>query len=158
MKNEEQMTKTQIESFNIIGIKTRTANDGSAGKDLPVLWGRFLSGELKDKIPNRIDDSIYCLYTNYEGDHTEPYDAILGCKVSSVDDIPEGMILHNVKASNVAKFVAKGSLFKGEAVINTWFKIWKSELDRSFTTDFEVYDERSKDVQNAEVDIYISLK
>lgn len=152
------MTNTQIESFNIIGIKTRTANDGSAGKDLPVMWERFMNGNLKDKIPNKSSDSIYCLYTNYEGDHTQPYDAILGCKVTSIDDIPEGMIVHNVEASNGAKFVAKGSLIKGEAVINTWFEIWKSGLDRSFTTDFEVYDERSADVQNAEVDIYISLK
>ncbi len=152
------MTNSQIDGFHIIGIKTRTANDGSAGKDLPVLWGRFLSGELKNKIPNRIDDSIYCLYTNYEGDHTQPYDAILGCKVSSIDDIPEGMIAHRVESSKVSKFVAKGSLVKGEAVINTWFEIWKSDLNRSFTTDFEVYDERSRDVLNAEVDIYVSLK
>ena len=31
------MTKTRIEGFDIIGIKTRTANDGSAAKDLPEL-------------------------------------------------------------------------------------------------------------------------
>ena len=152
-----KMTKMQIEGFDVIGIKVRTANDGSAGKDLPILWGRFMNGDLKDKIPNRIDDSIYCLYTNYEGDHTEPYDAVLGCKVSSIDDIPEGMITHHIDATDTAKFIAKGSLIKGEAVINTWFDIWKSNLDRSFTTDFEVYDDRSKDIQNAEVDIFISL-
>jgi predicted transcriptional regulator YdeE len=103
------------------------------------------------------DVQIYCLYTNYAGDHTEPYDAILGCKVSSIEDIPDGMIAHTIKTSNGAKFTAKGSLRKGEAVINTWFDIWKTELDRSFATDFEVYDERSSDVTNAEVDIYIAL-
>lgn len=153
-----KMTKTRIESFNIIGIKTRTANDGSAGKDIPKLWEKFTSEDLKNKIPNRIDDAIYCLYTNYEGDHTEPYDAVLGCKVSQTDEVPEGMIVHKVEATNSAKFVAKGSLINGEAVIKTWFSIWKSNLDRSYTTDFEVYDERSTDVENAEVDIYISLK
>jgi len=152
------MTKTQIESFDIVGIKTRTANDGSAGKDLPHLWARFMEEDLKTKILHRVDDTIYCLYTNYQGDHTQPYDAILGCKVSSTDDIPEGMVIHNVQASHAAKFVAKGSLIKGEAVINTWFDIWKSGLDRSFTTDFEVYDGRSADIHNAEVDVFISLK
>ncbi len=152
------MIKTRIESFTIIGIKTRTVNDGSAGKDLPMLWGKFMNEQIKDKIPNRVDDSIYCLYTNYDGDHTEPYDAIIGCKVSSTDEVPEGLIVHKIEISSGAKFVAKGSLIKGEAVVNTWFDIWKSGLDRAFTTDFEVYDERSKDMENAEVDIYISLK
>ena len=152
------MTTTQIEGFDVIGIKVRTANDGSAGNDLPLLWGKFMNENLMEKIPNKVNNSIYCLYTNYEGDHTEPYDAILGCKVSSIEDIPEGMITHTIQSSNGAKFVAKGSLIKGEAVVNTWFDIWKAELDRSYSTDFEVYDERSRDLENAEVDIYISLK
>ena len=152
------MTTTQIDGFYVIGIKVRTKNDGSAGKDLPMLWGKFLGEQLKDKIPNKVDDTVYCLYTNYDGDHSEPYDAILGCKVSSINDVPDGMISHVIKESKGAKFIAKGSLIKGEAVINTWFDIWKAGLDRSFTTDFEVYDERSSDVGNAEVDIYISLK
>jgi len=152
------MEKTQIEGFDIIGIKTRTANDGSAGKDLPELWGRFLNSDLKDKIPNKIDECIYFLYSNYEGDHTQPYDAIIGCKVSSLERVPEGMITHSVAPSKAAKFVAKGSLIKGEAIISKWFEIWESGADRSFTTDFEVYDDRSKDIQNAEVDIFVSLK
>ncbi|MEM9548048.1 MAG: GyrI-like domain-containing protein [Bacteroidota bacterium] len=151
------MEKTEIKSFDVVGIKIRTANDGSAATDLPKLWGRFMEANLKEKIPNKADDSIYFLYSNYEGDHTQPYDAIIGCKVSSLDKIPDGMISHHVEAGNMAKFVAKGSLIKGEAIINKWFEIWKSGADRSFTTDFEVYDERSKDIQNAEVDIFISL-
>lgn len=151
------MTKTQIEEFNVMGIKVRTANDGSAGVDLPNLWAKFMDEKIADKIPNKINDSIYCLYTNYEGDHTEPYDAILGCRVSAIDTIPEGMITHTVKSGNAAKFLAKGSLIKGEAVIKTWFEIWDAGLDRSFTTDFEVYDERSRILEDAEVDIFISL-
>lgn len=152
------MTETRIESFNVMGIKVRTANDGNAGTDLPNLWAKFMGEQIKEKIPNKVSDAIYCLYTNYDGDHTQPYDAILGCKVSSTEDIPEGMVVHNIEATNGAKFLAKGSLIKGEAVINTWFKIWKAGLDRTFTTDFEVYDERSSDMENAEVDIYISIK
>lgn len=152
------MKPTKIESFTVIGIKVRTINDGSAAKDLPKLWERFMSEQIFENIPNKLNQSIYCLYTNYEGDHTNPYDAILGCKVSSINDIPKGMISHTVPSSLGAKFVAKGSIINGEAVINTWFDIWKSDLDRSFQTDFEVYDERSRNIENAEVDIYISLK
>lgn len=152
------MTHEKIEGFDVMGIKVRTANDGSAGKDIPALWNRFMEGQMQGKIPNKVNDKIYCLYTNYDGDHTQPYDTILGCRVSSTEDIPEGMIVHHIEPTNGAKFTAKGSLIKGEAVVNTWFQIWKADLDRSYATDFEVYDERSKNIENAEVDIYISLK
>ena len=113
---------------------------------------------IKDRIPNKIDDSIYCLYSNYEGDHLQPYDVIIGCKVSDNTNVPEGMINHSVNTGNSTKFIAKGSLVKGEAVVNTWFRIWEADIDRTFSTDYEVYDERSSDIHNAEVDIYISVK
>lgn len=41
-------------------------------------------------------------------------------------------------------------------VTDTWKKIWDSSLNRKFGFDFEVYDERSQDWNNAELDIYIS--
>ena len=151
------MEKRHIEGFDIIGIKTRTANDGRAGKDIPMLWGKFMENGVKDRIPNKMDDSIYCLYSNYEGDHLQPYDVIIGCKVSATDQIPDGMILHHVDTGNSAKFVAKGSLVKGEAVVKTWFQIWDADINRKFSTDYEVYDERSSDIQNAEVDIFVSV-
>jgi len=62
-----------------------------------------------------------------------------------------------LKAGEMAKFTAKGSLVNGEAVVNTWYEIWKADIDRSFTTDFEVYDERSENRDHAEVDIFIAL-
>ena len=51
-----------------------------------------MSEGIAEKIPNKIDQSILSIYTNYEGDHTQPYDTILGCKVSSLQEIPEGMV------------------------------------------------------------------
>lgn len=44
------------------------------------------------------------------------------------------------------------------AVYNEWVKIWNSELERTFTADFEVYDERSQNPENAEVDIFVAVK
>lgn len=151
------MEKTQINKIKIIGIRTRTINDGKAAKDIPALWGRFMNEQTMTKIPNRVDDKIYCLYTNYDGDHLQPYDVILGCEVSSLTEVPEGMTKHEIEAGNMAKFTAKGSLIKGAAVVNTWETIWKANLDRSFTTDFEVYDERSENMDNPEVDIFVAL-
>jgi predicted transcriptional regulator YdeE len=37
-----------------------------------------------------------------------------------------------------------------------WGEIWKMDLDRSFTGDFEEY--LTGDVENCDIDIYIALK
>lgn len=151
------MKTTKVEQFDIVGIRTRTINDGSAAKDIPALWNRFMSENILENIPNKIDNTIYCLYTEYDGDHTQPYDVVLGCKVKNTNEIPDGFTYLHVPATNNAQFLAKGVIEHGQAVVDTWMKIWQSELDRSFSVDYEVYDERSQDLQNAEVDIFIGL-
>lgn len=152
------MNTQKINEFTIVGIKTRTQNDGRAASDIPALWNKLMSENLIAKITNRVDDAIYCLYTEYEGDHTMPYSVVLGCKVSDSENVPDGMIQLKVPESNTAKFLAKGKIEHGEAVVATWMDIWKSGLDRAFTTDYEVYDHRANNVQDAEVDIFIALK
>ncbi len=77
------MQKVKIEPFKVIGIAVRTTNEnGKSAQDIGQLWGKFMSEGISDKIPNKINDTIFSIYTNYESDHTKPYDTILGCKVS----------------------------------------------------------------------------
>ncbi|MCH9611786.1 MAG: hypothetical protein S4CHLAM102_02600 [Chlamydiia bacterium] len=146
-----------MESFKVIGIAVRTSNvDGQMAKDIGALWEVFLGQRLMDKIPNKLSNAIYELYTDYEGDFMAPYTVVLGCKVSSFDEVPEGMVSQVVPGGTFEKFVAKGNLNEG-AVFHAWQKIWQTELDRAYTCDFEVYDERSQDPSDAEVDIYVAL-
>ena len=39
-----------------------------------------------------------------------------------------------------------------------WIKIWNSDLNRIFTSDFEIYGEKAHNPENAEVDIFIAMK
>lgn len=152
------MENTKIESFNIIGIKTRTTNqNGQSGTDIPNLWAKFMSGQWLEKIPNKVNNTIYCLYTDYEDDHTMPYSAVLGCKVPSLQNVPADMVGLSVQGGNFCKFKAKGNLMQG-IVYKAWIKIWDNPLPRAFTTDFEVYDEKSQTPENAEVDIFVAIK
>lgn len=153
------MKKTQIiETFDIIGISVRTSNhDNMAIKDIPALWQRFVEENVAANIPNKIDDTLYCVYTNYEGDFTQPYDTILGCKVSSLDEIPQGMISHTITGGSYQAFLAEGNLQQG-AVVNTWKEIWASPIARSYTSDYEVYDTRAQNPIEAQVPIFISVK
>ena len=152
------MEVLEIKSFSVIGISVRTTNEnGQAGKDIPALWNRFTLEGIAEQIPNKIDNSIYCIYTDYENDHTKPYTTILGCRVAHLGTIPSGMEYKMVKDGAYSKHVAKGNLFQG-AVYQEWTKIWDSDLDRTFTADFEVYGEKAKNPEHAEVDIFIAIK
>lgn len=45
-----------------------------------------------------------------------------------------------------------------DCVINTWKEVWTSNIARTHQIDFEVYDERSRDWNDAEVDVYLSIE
>lgn len=152
------MKNVKLESFNLIGIAVTTTNEnGQSQQDIGALWGRMMSENLVAKIPNKLSDEIYSMYTNYQGDHTKPYDTILGCKVDSLDDIPEGFVGQSFEGGNFQKFVCKGDLTKG-AVYTKWAEIWNTDIDRIFTADFEVYGNKAQNPQDAELDIYVSIK
>jgi predicted transcriptional regulator YdeE len=152
------MNHQKIKAFSVIGISVRTTNEnGQAAQDIPALWNQFMSEETIQKIPNKIDDSIYCIYTDYEKDHTKPYTTILGCKVATLDIIPEGMIGKTFNEGLYAKRTPKGNLLQG-LVYNEWIQIWNSDLDRAFTADFEVYGEQAQDMENAAVDIFVAIQ
>lgn len=152
------MNPQVIQKFYVIGISVRTTNEnGQAAKDIPALWNTFLSEEIANQIPNKIDDTIYCIYTDYESDYTKPYTTILGCRVANLEAIPNNMAGKTIETANYTMFVAKGE--KGdEIVFNEWTKIWNSNLNRSYTADFEVYDAKSQDPNNPEVAIYIAVE
>ena len=116
-----------------------------------------MSEGVLQQIPNRIDDTVFSIYTNYQSDHTEPYDTILGCKVSSLENIPEGMTGQAFEGGTYEKFVSKGDLTKG-VVYGTWAEIWEQKLGRTYTADFEMYGERAQNPTDAEVDVLVAIK
>lgn len=152
------MKTTKLEAFNFIGISVRTKNEkGQAAKDIPLLWSKFFSENIPEKITNKISSDIYCIYTDYVKDHTQPYTTILGFKVDNLNTIPEGMVGKVVSTGNYTPFIAQGKISDG-IVYNEWLKIWNSPIDRAFTADLEIYGQKSQDPENAEVEILIALK
>lgn len=152
------MDKLQVNKFMVVGISVRTTNaNGQAKKDISELWGRFMSENMTEKISDIKDETIYAVYTDYESDHTEPYTTILGYRVNSIGNIPEGMVGKQIETANYTKFVAKGDL-TSNAVVDQWNKIWNSDLDRTYAADFETYGEKAADPTNGEAEIYVSIK
>lgn len=151
------MNSSKKEAFTIVGISTRTSNTkGKAEIDIPKLWHSFMSNQLLSSLPNKLNEHMYALYTDYESDHNGEYTVILGYQVSSLDKIPEEFTVRFVAESNYKKFTAKGDLTK-DAVINTWMEIWKTDLKRSYTTDIEIYGEKAMNPVNGEADIFVAI-
>lgn len=143
-----------LEEIRLIGIEARTSND-DASDEIPHLWEQFFTENIKDKIPNKISADILSLYTEYESDYTKPYTIVLGCKVRDFSDVPEGMVSKIIPSSKFAVFTAKGKM--PDELVNTWQYIWDSDLERTYTGDFDEYTEKySSEVPEANV--YVAIK
>lgn len=144
-----------IEPFYFVGLAVRTTNEnGQAALDMGTLWKQFLSKNLISQIPNPLDSTLHCLYTDYEQDHTKPYTALLGCKVRSLDHVPEGFVGKTVAGGTYGVFKTAGKLSEG-IVYQQWLRIWNTNLNRNYTTDFEVY--TTNNPEDEVVAIYIAL-
>lgn len=162
VQSQEQKSKNMndqtIEKFNIIGISVRTTNaNGQSMKDIESLWGKFWGEEIQKQIPNKINDDIYAVYTDYETDFTGPYTVIVGLPVSSLKEVPKGFVGISIETTKYQKFVSKGKM--PEAVLNTWLQIWADkELKRAYKADFTIHGKKYYDGDNAEVETFISIK
>jgi predicted transcriptional regulator YdeE len=149
--------------FDVIGIEARTNNakEMSGQGVIGPMWGRLVSEGILSKVPNRVGDTIYALYTGYASDRNGDYDFFVGAQVSSSSSIPAGMVLKRVPAGKYAVITSgKGPGF--EVVPKAWQQVWQLEdrmqLDRVYAADFEIYDERARNPQDAQVDLYVGLK
>ena len=151
------MAKIEKTEFKLIGLKLdhKTTNEGGQSSiDCGNLWQKFEKENFADRIPDKLSDEIYAVYFDYEGDYTKPYSYFIGCKVKINDNTPQGMDNLIIPASSFNKVIAKGKM--PDCVANSWKDIWRSKTDRAYKYDFEIYDERSKDWSNAEVEIFVS--
>ncbi|PLK44512.1 GyrI-like domain-containing protein [Emticicia sp. TH156] len=151
------MKNQTIQQFYVIGISSRTTNaNGQSAIDIEKLWGRFWGEEIQKQIPNRVNDDIYAVYTDYETDFTGPYTTIVGMAVSSLETIPEGFVGLTIESDVYKPFVSKGKM--PEAVFNTWLEIWQNKtMKRAYKADFTVHGKKYYDGDDAEVETFISV-
>lgn len=152
------MNNIKLTEFKLIGLKLEgktTNSGGQSSKDCGNLWQEFEKKNFAEQIPDKISNEIYAVYYVYEGDQTEPFSYFIGCKVKLDTETPQGMDSLVIPEQNYEKVTAKGKI--PDCISKSWESIWGSEIKRSYKYDFEVYDERSKDWNNAEIDIFISI-
>jgi len=146
-----------METKKIIGVSLVTTNEnGQAYEDLGTLWGHFF--EVSHKIPHKVSENIFSIYTDYESDYKGKYTAIIGYEVSSFDQLPEGLVHKEIGGGKYHRFLAKGAM--PDAVIQTWKEIWEKEIDlkRRYTSDFEIHGPKAQNGDESEVEIFIAVQ
>ena len=145
----------QQKEKRFIGFELRTNNE-ECSVAMPAHKEKFFQENMLAKIPNKINGDMLALYTDYEGDYTKPYSWILGCEVSSLDHIPEGLVGKIIPAATYAVFTSQGDFPEG--LIAVWQTIWQAKLSRAYTCDFEVYRSDFDPQKKPEVKVYIALE
>lgn len=140
----------------VVGVSAITSNsDPKMGKIIDGLWQKLYKDGVHTTIKNKVNEHFIGLYSDYLDDK---YCVTAGSEVSKQDN--DKLTLKIIPAGKYAKFSVHGSMQKvvGEA----WTEIWKMNLDRSYTGDFEEYlnfqEYFNGNTQNADIDIFIALK
>jgi predicted transcriptional regulator YdeE len=154
------IAKTEISNqnqFYLVGVSVRTTNqNGQSQKDIGGLWTRFTTESLRQQITGKVADDMYCVYTDYESDHTGTYTAVLGCKVSSLDGIPDGFTGITVPAYKYHVYYLEGEFPANIGA--AWQQIWTSDIDRIYTADYDFYKANPNSFEETEARIYLAVK
>ncbi len=148
----------EINGFDVIGISIITDRQSGAD-DINSLWEKFFQEQIGQKVPYKVNDMIYAVYSDYEGDHEQPYRLTIGYHVEGVPDneeTPDSLFRVRIKDQSYAVLSAAGE--QPSALIETWTAIWSSDLERSYQTDFELYGPRFFEDGVNEVLIHVGVE
>lgn len=138
----------------VVGKSIVTTNqNGKSIKDIGCMWQHFIADSVVNSIKNKLTGKGIGLYTDYEGDATNPYRFMCCVEVTKSDN--SNLETRKIDGGKYAKFTIKGDIV--ESVGKAWQEIWTMDLDRKFTYDFELYHNDSDDMNNQTIDIYISI-
>jgi len=157
------MNIEQHSGFYVVGVTARTNNaqEMSGNGKIGNVWQTFLQPSLVAKIPDKIGIDLIAVYTDYETDHTGHYTYLLGLPTSSTEVPSANLTVKHIPPGRYAVFTsARGPV--QQVVPEIWQRIWSMSPEelggtRSFHADFEIYDQRSADPDNAQIDVYVGL-
>ncbi|MDD1687412.1 GyrI-like domain-containing protein [Methanoregula sp.] len=149
-------TIKKLPARTVVGITRRTSN-AVAAETIPACWQEFLMKNAPARIAHRsIPPVMYAVYSQYEKDWTGPYTYLLGCGVTRADNVPEGMEAWTIPEQTYAVFRARGMM--PAEILGVWANVWSSDLPRTYTYDFELYDKRFTRPLNKEVEVCVAVE
>lgn len=146
--------------IKLVGVSARTSNATEANP-ATALIGQTMQKFffIQQNILNRINPGrVFSVYTDYENQADGEYTYFVGEEVSEFSQINTDLSTLTIPEQKYTKFTTdQGPIPR--IVFETWQHIWgMNDLQRAFVADFEIYDERSNEMNSAIVDIYIGVK
>lgn len=142
-------------SMIIAGISAKIDDHTSSNKQIQALWDQFWKENITNQLTNRTNLTIYAVYHDYTSDNTKTCTLTIGHRISLIDHISTHLKIIVIPQQSYQVFTAHGQL--PASIDATWKKICQSSLQRTYTVDFEIYDERAQNPQDAIVDIYVAV-
>lgn len=150
-----QYILAEQEKFYVAGIAIKTINkDDQSSKDIGGLWERFMSENIMEKIPGKLSDDIYCVYTDYESDHNDWYRAVIGCRIDE-PQINTGLFMALVPDGNYRRYKPQGQF--PDCVAGTWRHIWDNCSGRKYIADYDLYKAGANSFEETETEIYVGV-
>lgn len=144
-----------LKEANVVGLTDRTSNQAQdMTQIIGGLWSDFYGKGIYDAIPGKMDGKAIGLYSDYAGDEKCDYSITVCCRVSEAGEPPRGAVLKQIPAGTYAKFIVCGDLHKAAA--GFWQELWGMDLKRTFTADFEEY--QNSGMEHAEIHMYIAVE
>jgi predicted transcriptional regulator YdeE len=153
------MKVVEREAFWVMGIHARTSNEREMrpGGVIPEIWNRFMKEGLPEMVPTRIGNALIALYTDYESNEHGEYTFAVGARVHEGAEPGGGLSLWRVPAGRYWNLATeRGPVW--QVVPAAWKRVWAESGDRTFQTDFEIYDERATDPSDAVVELYVGVR
>jgi len=145
-----------LKEKQVVGlVKKTTNNNNKSVEDIKRLWEEFFIKGHYENIKNRKDNKSIGLYTDYQGDFTKPYNFFCCCEVNNIDSIKDPLVSKTIPRGKYAKFIINGDV--QNSIGEFWMKLWKMDLDRKYSCDFEEYQNNTEDMKNQEIHIYIPI-
>lgn len=156
---------------HVVGISAVTTNaaemQGGDAARIPALWQRFMTEDVLAQIPNRLNSDgrpdaprMVALYTDLASDEHGEYRIVLGALVKDLSEIPDGMVGRSVPAGVYERFTSERGPIAAVTVA-AWQRVWGNsalKARRKYAGDLELYDERSANPEDAQIDLLIGVR
>jgi predicted transcriptional regulator YdeE len=156
MSENLSFERVNIPGFFVAGIAVKTINrNGQSQKDIGDLWTKFITENIGHQIEGKLSDDVYCVYTDYESDHTDWYIAVLGCCVDDPGSVHSNFFTAFIPAGSYHVYKPQGKF--PDNVANTWRQIWQTPIERKYNADYDCYKAGAKSFEETEVEVYLAV-
>lgn len=152
-------------AFFVVGIEARTtaARETSAQALIPQQWQRLMQEGVLQKIPNKADQNIYAVYTDFSNRRYGEYSVVIGARVTSKSQVPAGLVLKTIPAGKYAIFESEQGPAM-QVIPAAWQNIANLEDNgqlgyiRTYKADYEVYDGQAMNFEKLRAELHVGVK